>query len=71
MYVRCPTCGRILTTNFHLYQADLDAILDDPKLEQEEKDEKRAALLDKYGYELACCRQRVMGYIPYERIVVT
>lgn len=70
-YVRCPSCGRILSRNIDKYYEDSEKILTDPLLSSAEKNVEGSKLLDKYGYRMICCRIRIMGLIPYHKIIST
>ena len=70
-YVKCPSCSRILSNNLDKYYDDLKAIVDDPKMSKLEKETAGSALLAKYQYKKICCRERIMGLIPYHEIIVT
>lgn len=70
-YVRCPSCGRILSYDLDKYHDDVQTILDDPNKTKIQKEKDNAALLDKYGYKQICCRMRILGLIPYHKIVQT
>lgn len=70
-YIKCPSCSRILSYNLDKYYEDLENILNDPGLKKKEKDELGSKLLDKYGYKKICCRIRIMGLIPYHKIIVS
>lgn len=70
-YIKCPSCSRIISKNFDKYQDDLDNIRNDPKKTSQQKDAEGALLLDKYGYKNICCRIRIMGCIPYHKIIVS
>lgn len=68
-YIRCPTCGRVISNNIDKYQAEIDALINNPRKTKKEKDIEGAKLLDKYGFKHICCRIRIMGLIPYHRII--
>lgn len=70
-YVKCPSCSRTLSYNLDKYYADVQNILDDPTKKKAQKSELGAQLLIKYGYKMLCCRSRIMGLIPYHKIIVT
>lgn len=70
-YIRCPSCCRVISFDLDKYHEDLEAILDDPKMSKIEKEKASANLLDKYGFEYICCRIRIMGLIPYHKIILT
>ena len=69
-YIRCPSCGRVISTNLDKYHQDLANIQNDPNLSRNEKNEKGSELLNKYGFTEICCRIRIMGLVPYHDIVV-
>lgn len=68
-YIRCPTCSRVISTNLDKYYDDLNAILDDPKKTKKQKEADGSKLLVKYGYKHICCRIRILGLIPYHKII--
>lgn len=68
-YIKCPSCSRIISYDLDKYYDDIANILDDPKKTNKEKDELGSKLLDKYGYNNICCRIRIMGLIPYHKII--
>lgn len=70
-YIRCPTCGRVISYNLDKYHDDLEAIQQDPRKTKVQKEKMAAQLLDKYGFKSICCRIRIMGLIPYHKIIVT
>lgn len=70
-YIKCPSCSRIISTDLDKYYDDLDNIINDPKKTKHQKDELGAKLLDKYGFTQICCRIRIMGLIPYHKIIST
>ena len=70
-YIKCPSCSRTLSSNLDKYFADYNAILNDPKKSKTQKESEGAELLNKYGYEMICCRIRMMGIIPAHEIIQT
>ena len=70
-YIRCPTCGRIISFDLDKYHDDLQTIRNDPTKTKAQKEELGAKLLDKYEYKHQCCRIRIMGLIPYHEIIIT
>jgi DNA-directed RNA polymerase subunit N (RpoN/RPB10) len=70
-YIKCPSCSRIISFNLDKYHDDIEAIRDNPSLTKKQKDDQAAKLLDKYGFEMMCCRIRIMGLIPYHKIIIT
>lgn len=70
-YIRCPTCGSIISQNIGKYYDELELIREDHNMKKEDKEEKAAKLLDKYNIRKICCRIRVITTPPYHKIVVT
>jgi DNA-directed RNA polymerase subunit N (RpoN/RPB10) len=68
-YIKCPSCSRIISIDLDKYYDDVENIVNDPKKTKVEKDALGAKLLDKYGYKHICCRIRIMGLIPYHKII--
>lgn len=68
-YIRCPSCGRVISYELDKYYEDLENIANDPKKTSKEKEQLGAQLLVKYGYNNICCRIRIMGLIPYHKII--
>lgn len=70
-YIKCPSCSRIISYDLDKYHDDLENITNDPKKPKQEKDKLGAELLDKYGFSKnrICCRIRIMGLIPYHKII--
>ncbi|UFX99823.1 RNA polymerases subunit N [Megavirus baoshan] len=69
IYIKCPTCSRQLSKNLDKYLEELKNIRNNPKYGKKEKEDLGAKLLTKYGYNLICCRIRIMGLIPYHEII--
>ncbi|ADO18582.1 putative DNA-directed RNA polymerase II subunit N [Acanthamoeba castellanii mimivirus] len=70
-YVRCPTCGDIISFDYDKYMEDLEEVNNNPKLTKRQKDLERSKLLDKYGYNEICHRQRILCQIPYHKIILS
>jgi len=69
-YIRCPSCGEVIAYNLDKYSAEVEAILKDPKMKPMQKELARSKLLDKYGITNICCRIRLIGLIPYHKIIL-
>jgi len=69
-YIKCPTCSRPIY-DLDKYYEDIEAIRENPGTTKQQKEELGAALLDKYGFEKICCRIRILGLIPYHKIIVS
>lgn len=70
-YIKCPGCSRTISYDMDKYYEELEAIRDDPKKTKSEKDALGAKLLEKFGYTKICCRIKIMGLIPYHKIIVS
>ena len=70
-YIKCPSCSRVISFNLDKYSQELEALNDDPSKTKHEKENLGSKLLDKYGYKNICCKIRIMGLIPYHKIIVT
>lgn len=70
-YIKCPSCSRIISKELDKYQEELDAIINNPIKSKKEKDKLGSELLDKYGFKHICCRIRILGLIPYHKIVIS
>lgn len=68
-YIKCPTCSRVISQNLDKYYEDVENIINDPKKTVREKNKLGSQLLEKYGYKHICCRIRIMGLIPYHKII--
>lgn len=68
-YIRCPTCGRVISFNLGKYQKELQNLLQDPTMNTQQKEKAGAELLNKYGFKHICCRIRIMGLIFYHQII--
>lgn len=70
-YIRCPTCGDIISYEMDKYYSSVEAINNDPHKTKKEKEKEYSKLIDSLGYKTYCCRIRIMGLIPYHKIVQT
>jgi DNA-directed RNA polymerase subunit N (RpoN/RPB10) len=70
-YIKCPNCSRILSHNMDKYYAKLKNIREDPEKSKKQKEKESAELLDEFGYYMMCCRNKIIGLIPYHEIIVT
>lgn len=70
-YIKCPSCSRYISKNLDKYSLELDSIANNPTLSKVEKEEMASELLNKYGFNKICCRIRIMGLIPYHKIIST
>jgi DNA-directed RNA polymerase subunit N (RpoN/RPB10) len=65
----CFTCGHLLADMQIPFENDLIKIENDPKLNEKEKSDLKATLLDKYHVKSYCCRSRVLTYIKLIDII--
>lgn len=66
-YIKCPSCSRVISYEMDKFYGESEAIKDDPKMSKKEKEEAFSKILEKY--EPICCRPRMMGLIPYHKII--
>lgn len=57
----CFTCGRLFADFSIPYDNDTTKIDNDTRMTNDEKNNAKAALLDKYHIKSYCCRARVLG----------
>lgn len=69
-YVRCPTCGRVISWEMDKYYEEKERIKHE-KVNHAKKYYPEGQLLDKFGYRIICCRSRVMTTPPYHEIIQT
>ena len=65
----CFTCGKLLGEIQIPYEEDILLIENNLKLSTEQKNDKKAKLLDKYHIITYCCRSRVLTYIKLIDII--
>lgn len=70
-YITCPSCSRPIGKNLEKYQSELKEMLADPTKTKAERDQIIPYLLNKYNVRNMCCRNIMMGQIPYEDIIVS
>lgn len=70
-YVRCPSCGDIISYDLDKYQHDLTDILNNPKYTKLQKQKYNSELLVKYGFTNMCCIIRILGLLPYHEIIMS
>lgn len=70
-YVKCPSCSRVISADLDKFYDDLESINDNPRTNKKEKEKLGAKLLDTYGFKHICCRIRIMGLIPYHKIIIS
>ena len=62
LYNTCPTCGFFLGNITKSFESEKDKICNDPKLTDEEIEEKIKTLIMKQKVRRYCCRMRLMTY---------
>jgi DNA-directed RNA polymerase subunit N (RpoN/RPB10) len=64
LYIKCPTCGRLLADKMLAYASGLEKIHSNDKLTDEQKNAEIEKLLDtlKIPKDNYCCRTRLMTY---------
>ena len=66
----CFTCGKLFADIQVPYEKDMNDIENNPKLNEVEKGNLKAKLLDKYHIHKYCCRTRVLGFVRLVDIIV-
>lgn len=66
----CFSCGHLLADIQIPYERDIEEIINNNKLTNEEKDEQKSQLLDKYNIKRYCCRSRVITYVKLIDIII-
>lgn len=67
-WIKCPSCSTPVK-NFESYVNELENIFNNKSIKAEEKERLRGKLLDKYGYLNICCRIRIIGFVPFYKII--
>lgn len=62
LYIICPTCGYFLGQKTLEWETKSNEICSNPKLSEEEKEEKKQELLMSLKLPRYCCRMRMMTY---------
>jgi DNA-directed RNA polymerase subunit N (RpoN/RPB10) len=60
-YPRCASCGDLIGPKIDIYLTELQKIIDNPKLNDEQKQEKKVEVLRSLGFTKYCCVPRSMG----------
>ena len=66
----CFTCGHLFADIQIPYEIDMAKIDNDFHLNENQKNDIKAKLLDKYHINNYCCRTRVLGYIKLIDIII-
>lgn len=70
-YIKCVSCSRIISQDLDKYFDDLNNIRNNPTIKKKDKEKMESELLDKYNIRMYCCRQRILGLLPYHEIIVS
>lgn len=71
LYLKCPSCNRLLADKVIPYKQGLKKICDNTKLSQEEQDKEKEKLINSLGipHDRYCCRMRLITYRELVNIV--
>jgi DNA-directed RNA polymerase subunit N (RpoN/RPB10) len=59
-YLKCPSCGNIISNRIIKINEEYDKINNDFKLSDEEKDKKRTDVINSLKLKRYCCKTRLM-----------
>ena len=59
-YLKCPSCGNIISNRIIKINEEYDKINNDFKLSNEEKDKKRTEAINSLKLKRYCCKSRLM-----------
>ena len=62
MYMKCPSCKHMLCHLQMTYETQLDNIMNDPKMDEKTKNQKKTDLVNSFGLRRYCCVTRLMSY---------
>jgi DNA-directed RNA polymerase subunit N (RpoN/RPB10) len=68
--MKCPTCGTLLGDIQLIHEEEINKIDNNNKLSDEQKNERKKELINKYGLERYCCRTRIIGYVDIVNIII-
>lgn len=63
LYVRCPTCHNLLGHLQIPLEEGKKKICNNPKLTDNEKEEKKRELINSFGLKNYCCKSRLISYV--------
>jgi DNA-directed RNA polymerase subunit N (RpoN/RPB10) len=69
LQMRCPTCGTLLGDIQLIHEEEVKKI-DSSKLTEDEKNKKKAELINTYGLDRYCCKTRLLGYVDIVNIII-
>jgi DNA-directed RNA polymerase subunit N (RpoN/RPB10) len=59
-YLKCPSCGNIISNRIIKINEEYDKINNDFKLSNEEKEKKRTEVINSLKLKRYCCKTRLM-----------
>ena len=59
-YLKCPSCGNIISNRIIKINEEYDKINNDFKLSDEEKEKKRTEVINSLKLKRYCCKSRLM-----------
>jgi DNA-directed RNA polymerase subunit N (RpoN/RPB10) len=69
LYGTCPTCKKVLGDKQIIYEKEMEKIVNDEKLSEEEKDNKKQELARKLTTRY-CCRMRLISYTDFAKLII-
>lgn len=71
LYIKCPTCHKILGHLEIPFEEGLEKIMENPNLTPKQKQEEKIKLVNSFGIPLDryCCRMRLITYKDLVQIV--
>jgi DNA-directed RNA polymerase subunit N (RpoN/RPB10) len=67
--MKCPTCGTLLGDIQLIHEEEIKKI-DESKISDDEKNNKKKKLIDMYGIDRYCCRTRILGYCDIVNTII-
>ncbi len=61
-YIRCPNNRRVIAHKVEYFDHELKNIINNSKLSDREKEQKKAELINSLGFEDQCCKQIFISY---------
>ncbi len=68
--MRCPTCGTLIGDIQLIHEKEIEKIDNNEKLNEDQKNEKKKELINKYGLDKYCCRTRIITYVDIIDIII-